>query len=213
MENENEVIDRIIKGEKELYEVIMRKYNQRLYRIARSIIIDDAEIVDVLQETYIKAFEHLNQFEGRAQFSTWLTRILINQANASILKRNRRQNSIGAELSDSLKEATSSYEPSPDQQIMNKELKQHLEDAIDHLPENLRAVYIMREVEGLSVAETAECLVLSVENVKTRLHRSKAMLKDWLFAKAKGDLELFRFGLERCDRLVMSVLYQIGNRN
>jgi RNA polymerase sigma factor (sigma-70 family) len=213
MEKENEVIDRIIKGEKELYEVIMRKYNQRLYRIARSIIKDESEIDDVLQETYIKAFEHLNQFEGRSQFSTWLTRILINQANASILKKNRRQNSIGGKLSDDIKAAAPSFEPSPDQQIINKELKQHLEDAIDHLPENMRAVYIMREVEGLSVVETSECLNISAENVKTRLHRSKAMLKDLLFAKAKGDLELFRFGLERCDRLVLAVLCQIGNRN
>jgi RNA polymerase sigma factor (sigma-70 family) len=213
MEKENEVIGRIIKGEKELYEVIMRKYNQRLYRIARSIIKDDSEIDDVLQETYIKAFEHLDQFEGRSQFSTWLTRILINQANASILKKNRRQNSIGSELSDTVKEAASSFEPTPDQQIMNKELKKYLEDAIDQLPETLRAVYIMREVEGLSVAETSECLSISVENVKTRLHRSKAMLKDLLFAQAKGDLDVFRFGLQRCDRLVLAVLYQIGKRN
>jgi RNA polymerase sigma-70 factor (ECF subfamily) len=213
MEKENEVIDRIIKGEKELYEVIMRKYNQRLYRIARSIIKNESEIEDVLQETYIKAFIHLNQFEGRSQFSTWLTRILINQANACLLKRRKLQNSVSEDISENIKDEVSSFEAAPDQQMVNKELKKYLEDAIDHLPENLRAVYIMREVEGLSVAETSECLSISVENVKTRLHRSKAMLKEFLFAKAKGDLDVFRFGLERCDRLVMAVLYQVGKLN
>jgi RNA polymerase sigma factor (sigma-70 family) len=213
MEKENEVIGRIIKGEKELYEVIMRKYNQRLYRIARSIIKNESEIEDVLQETYIKAFIHLDQFEGRSQFSTWLTRILINQANACLLKKKKLQNSVSNNISENIKDEMSSIDAGPDQQMVNKELKKYLEDAIDHLPENLRAVYIMREVEGLNVAETAECLNLSPENVKTRLHRSKAMLKDLLFAQAKGDLDVFRFGLERCDRLVMTVLYQIGKVN
>jgi RNA polymerase sigma factor (sigma-70 family) len=213
MEKESEVIGRIIKGEKELYEVLMRKYNQRLYRIARSIIKNESEIEDVLQETYIKAFEHLNQFEGRAQFSTWLTRILINQANASLLKKKKLQNSIGSELTEGIKDSTSSSDPSPDQQIVNQELKKYLEDAIDQLPESLRGVYIMREVEGLSVAETSECLSISIENVKTRLHRAKAMLKDLLFAQAKGDFDVFRFGLERCDRLVLTVLCQIGKLN
>jgi RNA polymerase sigma factor (sigma-70 family) len=213
MEKENEVIDRIIKGEKELYEVIMRKYNQRLYRIARSIIKNESEIEDVLQETYIKAFIHLNQFEGRSQFSTWLTRILINQANACLLKRKKLQNSFSDDISENIKDERSSFEAAPDQLMVNKELKKYLEDAIDHLPENLRAVYIMREVEGLSVAETSECLSISLENVKTRLHRSKAMLKEFLFAKAKGDIDVFRFGLERCDRLVMAVLYQVGKLN
>jgi RNA polymerase sigma factor (sigma-70 family) len=206
---EEEIIELIKKGEKELYELLVRKYNQRLYRIARSIVKNDSEVEDILQDTYLKAYENLSQFRNKSQFSTWIIRILINNANASLNKRKRFDNSLSIE-SASEAENTLSHTPDP---MSNNELKKILEVAIDNLSENLRCVYMMREVEGLSVAETSECLSISEENVKTRLHRAKAILKDELYKKTKGDIEIFRFGLERCDKVVLSVMFQIGKLN
>ncbi|HXA00415.1 MAG TPA: RNA polymerase sigma factor [Cytophagaceae bacterium] len=210
MNTEADLIERIIKGEKQLYEGIIRKYNQRLYRIARSFIRNEDEIEDVMQETYIKAYLHLKQFEGKSQFSTWITRILINQANQSLNKEKRVRNYI-AVSSDELPDTKFSNEPTPDQNLMNDEMKKYLEHAIDELPETLRSVYIMREVEGLSVNETSETLSLSIENVKTRLHRAKASLKDSLFEK--GEIDLFHFKMDRCDRVVLAVMFQVDKTN
>ncbi|MBX9852273.1 MAG: RNA polymerase sigma factor [Cytophagaceae bacterium] len=208
---EEEIIHSILKGEKELYELIMRKYNQRLYRIARAMVKDEAEVEDILQDTYLKAFENLKQFEGRSQFSTWVTRILINNSNASLNKRKRVDGSI--EIESRLEHQSDNLYETPDQHMSAIELKKILEEAIDKLPENLRNVYVMREVEGLHVSETAECLSISEENVKTRLHRAKSLLKEELYRRSKGDIEVFRFGLERCDRIVLSVMCQLGKLN
>jgi RNA polymerase sigma-70 factor, ECF subfamily len=156
---EQEIIDSILKGNIQDYELIMRKYNQRLYRIARAMVKDEAEIEDILQDTYLKAFENLKQFEGRSQFSTWLTRILINNANASLNKKKRVDHSIHVE--DALSDHEEPSFETPENYMSGNELKKILEEAIDNLPENLRAVYIMREVEGLSINETSELLNLS----------------------------------------------------
>lgn len=207
---EEELIELIRKGEKDLYEVIMRKYNQRLYRIARSIVKEDSEIDDILQDTYLKAYEALSQFRKESLFSTWIIRILINTANASLKKRKRFEQSPSLEKYESASEDQSQ---TPESYTSNSELKKILEEAIDHLPDNLRCVYIMREVEGLNVAETASCLDISEENVKTRLHRAKAFLKEELYQRTKGDIDIFRFGSWRCDRVVASVLFNIHHRN
>jgi RNA polymerase sigma-70 factor (ECF subfamily) len=212
MDTDSELIDKIIQGDKRLYEGIIRKYNQRLYRIARSFIKNEDEIEDVMQETYIKAYQHLKQFEGKSQFSTWITRILINQANHSLNKEKRVKNHI-VTSSEDIPDIKPSSEPTPDQNLMNDEMKKYLEQAIDELPETLRSVYIMREVEGLSVNETSEALSISIENVKTRLHRAKSALKDSLFEKAKGEIDLFHFKMDRCDRVVLTVMLQLDKSN
>jgi RNA polymerase sigma-70 factor, ECF subfamily len=212
MNTESDLIDRIINGEKQLYEGIVRKYNQRLYRIARSFIKNEDEIEDVMQETYIKAYLHLKQFEGKSQFSTWLTRILINQANQSLNKEKSVRSHI-SNSSDELPDIKFSSEPAPDQNLMNDEMKKYLEHAIDELPETLRSVFIMREIEGLSVNETSDALSISIENIKTRLHRAKANLKDSLFEKAKGEIDLFHFKMDRCDRVVLAVMFQLDKSN
>jgi RNA polymerase sigma-70 factor, ECF subfamily len=212
MDTDSDLIDKIIQGDKRLYEGIIRKYNQRLYRIARSFIKDEDEIEDVMQETYIKAYQHLKQFEGKSQFSTWITRILINQANHSLNKEKRVKNHI-VTSSEDIPDIKPSSEPTPDQNLMNDEMKKYLEQAIDELPDSLRSVYIMREVEGLSVNETSEALSISIENVKTRLHRAKSTLKDSLFEKAKGEIDLFHFKMDRCDRIALAVMLQIDKSN
>lgn len=205
---EEELIDKIKNGEKDLYSVIIQKYNQRLYRIARSIVKEEAELEDILQDTYLKAYVNLSQFRKEAKFSTWLIRILLNNAYATINKSKRYSSSLPEELNE-----PSDAHESPDFDLNNKELKAILEGAIDKLPENLRSVYIMREVEHLSVHETSQCLEISEENVKTRLHRAKAILKDELYKRSKGDIELFRFGDQRCEKVMIAVMLQIGKLN
>lgn len=216
MSNERELIERIKKGEKELYALIMRQYNQRLYRVARSILKDHREIEDVMQETYLKAFQHLHQFEGRSHFSTWLTRILINQANAC-LNKNKKYQSTFSDNQSSMEHETQKIENAdhynPEYEVMNKELKKILEDAVDKLPPTYKTVFIMREVEGLDGKETAQCLGLTEENVRIRLHRAKATLKEELYKKVKGDVEVFTFGSGHCDRLVFAVMAQLGALN
>jgi RNA polymerase sigma-70 factor, ECF subfamily len=212
MNTESDLIAKIIKGEKQLYEEIIRKYNQRLYRVARSFIKSEDEIEDVMQETYIKAYLHLKQFEGKSQFSTWITRILINQASQSLNKEKRMRDHI-ADIPHELPDTKFSNDPAPDQNLMNAEMKKYLEHAIDELPESLRSVYMMREVEGFSVNETSEALSISIENVKTRLHRAKTSLKDSLFERAKGEIDLFHFRLDRCDRIVLGVMLQLDKTN
>lgn len=206
--NEEEIIEKIKSGDKDLYGILIQKYNQRLYRIARSIVKNENELEDILQDTYLKAYMNLSQFRKESQFSTWLIRILINQANATVLKSKRFHSSS----TDELNKATESTE-SPDFNMTNKELKAILENAIDKLSETLRSVYIMREVENLSIQETAQCLDITEQNVKTRLHRAKEILKEELYKKSKGDVELFRFGSERCEKVTIAVMLQIGNLN
>ena len=210
--SEEQIIEKIKKGDKQLYEQIVRKYNQRLYRVARAIIRNESDIEDVIQDTYLKAYLALAKFENRSQFSTWITRILINNANERLRKRDR-ETTVDNFVEMQEKFESSSEKESPHFTVSNNELKKVLEEAIDSLPENLRTVYMLREVEGMSVAETSECLGLSEENVKTRLHRAKAFLKDELYRRTQGDIDVFRFGFERCDQMVVRVMLQLDRIN
>lgn len=209
METDLELIEKIKRGEKEFYELIVKKYNQRLYRITRAMIVNESEIEDIMQDTFLKAYQYLHQFEGKSEFSTWLIRILINQANGVL---NKKKKFAGEE---ERKNAFSKMESSnnPEQSIMNNELKRFLEQAIDALPEKYKIVYMMREVEALSSKKIANSLDLTEENVRIRLYRAKTLLKDSLYQKSKGDIELFRFMNDRCDRITRKVMSQIQRQN
>ncbi len=201
---EEEIIDQIKNGNKSLYGLLIQKYNQRLYRIARAIVGKDADLEDIMQETYIKAYQNLAQFRKESQFSTWLTRILINNANATLLKKSRDLSPLPLDTEDII-----DHHKSPDLTLTNEELKMILEEAIDHLPENLRSVFVMREIEQLSVHDTALNLGISEENVKTRLHRAKSYLKEELYSKFKMDVDLFRFAGSRCEGVFKAVMSQL----
>ncbi|WP_037573555.1 RNA polymerase sigma factor [Sporocytophaga myxococcoides] len=202
---EDEIIDQIKNGNKSLYGVLIQKYNQRLYRIARSIVGKDGDLEDIMQETYIKAYQNLAQFRKESQFSTWLTRILINNANATLLKK-RNLSPLSTDTEDII-----DHQKSPDSALTNEELKYILENAIDNLPDNLRSVYVMREIEQLSIHETALNLDISEENVKTRLHRAKSFLREELYSKFKVDVDLFRFAGSRCEGVYKAVMCQIDH--
>jgi len=209
--SDEEIVDRVKGGDVSLYEIIMRRYNQRLYRVARAILRDDAEAEDVMQDAYVRAYQHLDQFAGRALFSTWLTRIAVHEAWSRLRLRNRSQ-----QLEDTGRDGEFSMnlvEPSPDpeQNASRAELSQLLEEALLDLPEQYRAVVMLRDVEGMSTQETAVALDLTEENVKVRLHRGRAMARGWIVervgAKAKS---AFPFMGVRCDRVVRNVVIRLA---
>ncbi|HYM78579.1 MAG TPA: RNA polymerase sigma factor [Candidatus Dormibacteraeota bacterium] len=209
--SDEEVVERVLAGDAALYEVVMRRYNTRLYRVARAIVKNDGEAEDVMQDAYVRAFQHLGQFEGRAKFSTWLTRIAVHEALARARKARRfedwddmnenMQNEIGVAPLTS----------NPESETAAVEMSKILEQAIERLPEQYRAVVMMRDVEEMTTAETAECLSLTEENVKVRLHRAHGMLRKELYANAKiSAVDAFPFHAPRCDRVVANVFARLA---
>jgi RNA polymerase sigma-70 factor (ECF subfamily) len=205
-----EVVRRVRDGETALFEILMRRYNQRLYRVARSILKDDGEAEDVMQQAYVNAYTHLDQFAGRALFSTWLTKIAVYEAQARSKRRGPIDRRTVVESGEDAITRLQTRTPDPEHQAFATELKRLLESAVDALPEHQRLVFTLRDVEGLSTAETAECLGISEENVKTRLHRARALLRTDLLVRAGAVASsAFRFHLSRCDRVVAGVLERI----
>ena len=206
--SDHEIITRILQGEKNLYAVIVRRYNQRLYRIALSIINDDAEVEDIMQVAYINAWENLEKFAFKASFSTWLTRILINESLLRLKKRGKSINMNDDKMDREIYQQHTKEEQTPVVKIINAELKLALEDAIRQLPEKYRTVFIMREIEDMNVAETQACLDISGVNVKVRLNRAKALLRESLSAFYKKE-DILHFHLSRCDRVIEKVMSKV----
>ncbi len=205
------VVTRVLGGDVASFEILMRRHNQRLYRVACGILQDRSEAEDVIQDAYVRAYEHLNQFAGRAKFSTWLSRIAVNEALAR-KRHSRRYKELEPMLEDNgdrMDRFTSSV-PDPEQQTSGSELRRLLENAIGTLPDNYRAVLVLRDVEEMDTAETALALEISEENVKTRLHRARALLKKKLYASVGvQSREAFPFHAVRCDRVVKNVFERI----
>jgi RNA polymerase sigma factor (sigma-70 family) len=195
------IIASVKKGNITHFEILMRRYNQRLYRIAKGMNVQDADCDDLIQQTYINAYEKIDQFKGDAKFSTWLTRILINQC----LMLKRRKNIIMdvdmLENNEAMEDAFNRTNASPEKEMIREEMKKILEEAIEYLPQDFKTVYLMREVEGMSVKETAECLNITESNVKIRLFRAKAVMKDYI-ERYFTPAEIFEFGNCRCDKVV-----------
>ena len=210
---DSEIVRRVRGGDRALFEVLMRRHNQRIYRAARAIVKDETEVEDVMQQAYINAFLHLHQFEERAEFSTWLTRIALNEAFARRQKL-RTIESITANVDadrGAFMDTLRSPQPDPERQAYAQELRQVLEDAVDELPETYRAVFMLRDVEGLSTSETSAGLGLGEEAVKTRLHRARAMIRRAVSARVGAVAAgAFQFPAVRCDRVVAAVLQRIS---
>jgi RNA polymerase sigma-70 factor, ECF subfamily len=202
------VVQRVLAGDVAAFELLMRRYNQRLFRIARSVIGEDAEAEDIVQEAYLRAYKNLGQFEQRAKFSTWLTKIAVHEASA----RRRKQSRLRL-VTPSETEAIPEQLPHADERASQKELEVLLTQAIDALPTDLRLVFTLRMVEQLSTELTAECLDISTANVKIRLHRARSQLKKWIDSRiGEESRRLYQFDGERCDRIVNNVMPQILNR-
>src|SRR5690348_279788 len=202
---DEQIIERVIAGETALYELIMRRYNQRLYRAVRSVLRNEDEVEDVMQDAYVRAFRHLADFAGRSQFSTWLIRIALHEAFARV-RYGKRMQQFDDEDSNGGPEMIPASTLDPEHRTVHREIAGLLEQAILSLPENLRTVLMLRDVEELSTAETAEALNLSEENVKTRLHRGRALIRRKLHALVGADApSAFAFMGARCDRVVHRV--------
>src|SRR5712692_4520796 len=166
---DEEVVTRVLNGETALFEILMRRYNQRLYRVARSILRDDGEAEDVMQDAYVRAYQHLGQFAGRAKFSTWLTRIAVHEALARAHRGKRYDalEGLSAVQGETVKFASAA--PSPEQEVATAQSHAILEEAILSLPDSYRSVLMMRDIEELTTAEAAESLDITEQNVKVRL--------------------------------------------
>jgi RNA polymerase sigma-70 factor (ECF subfamily) len=212
--SDEEIVHRVRAGDTVLYEIIMRRYNQRLYRVARAILHDDTEAEDVMQDAYVRAYEHLEQFAGRALFSTWLTRIAVHEALSRLRLRNRNQ-----QLDDSAHDGDISMNmvgtsPDPEESASRAELSQLLEEALLDLPEQYGIVMMLRDVEGLSTSETAAALDLTEENVKIRLHRGRSIARGWIVGRVGTNARsAFPFMGVRCDRVVRSVLARLATQS
>jgi RNA polymerase sigma-70 factor (ECF subfamily) len=216
--SDSALVERIGRGDHLAFEAVMRKYNGKLFRIARAILKDDSDAEDVLQEAYLDAYRHIGDFRGGSELSTWLTRIVINQALMRVRKE-RRRSSIVPFRSALMHETDSPEVQVPDQQsespsasAIRAETRQMLERRIDELPVAFRTVFIMREVEEMSVEETARCLSITPATVRTRLFRARALLREALardIDTATGDV--FAFAGARCDRIVANVLARLNS--
>jgi RNA polymerase sigma-70 factor (ECF subfamily) len=203
------LIEAVLGGNTALFELLMRRYNERIYRAVRSIVREEPEVEDVMQQAYVNAFTYLRQFNGAARFSTWLTRIAINEALARVRRQGRYQT-----FDDGSAEAEpftmQNPDGNPERQAFAHELRGLLEWAIDRLPNGMREVFVLREVEGLSTLETAESLDVSEDVVKTRLSRGRALLRQQLMERTGATApDAFRFHRPRCDRVVARVMLHL----
>jgi RNA polymerase sigma-70 factor (ECF subfamily) len=205
---DEQIVVRVLEGQTQLFEQLMRRNNQRIYRAARAILRDDREAEDVMQDAYVRAYTHLRDFDHRARFSTWLTRIAVHEALARVRRARAHEPLDLANEEHSMYRITPT---TPEQSASDVELRGVLERAIEALPDDFRAVFVLRAVEELSGAETAACLGIPEETVKTRLHRARGRLQEAILAELEPKVtSTFPFEAPRCDRVVAAVLRRIG---
>lgn len=199
------MVARVRAHDRTAFELLIRRYNQRLYRLARSILRNEGEAEDVVQQAYLSAFAHLGEFREEARFGTWLTRIAINEALARA-KANGRMELVD----DVALHAVPVERANPEDHAAMNEIRELLENAIVAMPETYRVPFVLRDVEGLDTAEAAACLEISEEALRVRLFRARAMLREVLYAEAgaRGS-EIFQFAGARCDRIVAGVLARL----
>ena len=209
-QTDEDVIRQVLQGHTAMFELLMRRYNERVYRAARAIVRDEQEAEDVMQQAYVNAFQHLAQFAGAARFSTWLTRIAISESLARVRRRGRYE-TFDDERSNVEPFMSRNVPEDPERQAFRGELRSLLEWAIDTLPDGMREVFVLRDVEGMSTSEVAESLDVSDDVVKTRLSRGRAALRRVLMERTGATApDAFRFYRPRCDRVVERVLARIA---
>lgn len=200
-----EILDRMLAGEIALYEIIIRRYNPLLYKIGRSYSLMHEDVQDIMQETYIAAYEKLSQFQKRSQLSTWFTRIMINKC---LYKMKKETRNIPINIGENIN--LEKYLPNDNQEKFHTELKKLIEMSIEKLPESYRLVFLLRETENFSVAQTAEALDITPMNVKVRLNRAKAMMRNYL-EKWYTKTDIYEFNLKYCSAVVENVLQKLNS--
>lgn len=204
---DSEVVRRVRAGETALFEVLMRRHDQRVYRTVRSILRDEDEAEDAMQQAWLQAYLHLGEFEGTAAFSTWLVRIAANEA----LQRVRRRGHLVRVADDPEEETMDPRAEDPEDRAAAHEATRMIERAVDRLPSHYRTVFMLRDVEGLSTADTAAALGIGEEAAKVRLHRARGLLREMLAEQVgRTAPEAFRFLAPRCNRIVDAVMGAIA---
>jgi len=206
---------RVLAREAGAFEMLMRRYNRRLYRVARSMLRNDAEAEDALQDAYLAAYQSLGNFRGEASLATWLSRVVVNQCLGRMRRQARRDNilpmvSLGGPDEQEHAAMPSEESNTPDRALLRAELRAVLERKLDELPESFRTVFVLRCVEELSVEETARCLNIPEATVRTRHFRARSMLRESLAQDIDvAERDVFSFDGERCDRIVVGVLGKV----
>lgn len=206
---EEEIISRIIKGEKSLYEIIIRRYNPYLYKVGRSYNYNHQDTEDLMQDSFIDAYKSLAQYEGRASFKTWIIRIMMNNCYRK-KEKSSFKNEIMVEVNDQSKPLFTNTNNDTHRLVQNRELGHIIENALEKIPFDYRMVFSLREINGLDIAETAQLLSISEVNVKVRLSRAKVMMKNEI-EKSYSAAELYEFNLIYCDAIVENVMNKINN--
>jgi len=210
--SDKDIVTRIKQGDVDAYGSIMRRYNQRIYRIARSFVTDDAAAMNIVQEAHIKAYTKIDSFRGTTSFFAWLASITRNEA-LMYLRKNKREVSMEEDNIDFIQQSNDEFlnnDKLPDALIENKQLKSLINKNIDKLPENFRTVFVLRAVEQLSVKETAEILDIKEETVKTHFFRAKRLLRDQIQSYLNNvGMNVYEFGGDHCDIIVHKVMRQI----
>jgi RNA polymerase sigma-70 factor, ECF subfamily len=218
LESDAELVEHARRGDERAFRAIMERNNQRLYRLARMLLRDDAEAEDVVQEAYLRAFSALSRFRGEASLATWLTRIALNEA----LGRKRKQRptvdlavlETEQDKGQIIRFPAMNPDSDPERDAAQHEIRRLLERAIDALPEAFRVVFVMRDVEEMSIEETASCLGIRPETVKTRLHRARRLLREALDQRLASALkDAFPFAGARCVRITDTVLTRMRTEN
>ena len=213
-EDELTLARRVAHGDRGAFELLMRRYNRRLYRLARASLRDDSEAKDALQEAYLNAYRAINSFRGDSTLSTWLSRLVLNECGSRQRRSARRRDIIpfiSSEASVTETENVADVAEGPDHAAARTQMRSILESKVGGLPEALRVVFVLRSVEELSVAETAETLGITQETVRMRHFRAKGLLREALAREIDlAESDLYEFGGLHCDAVVASVLTKLS---
>lgn len=210
--SEQEIIQKILDGELALFEILIRRYNAILYKIARSYDFNHAEAQDLLQDTHIAAYQNLKKFEMRSSYKTWIAKIMVNKCLYKLSYGSNKYELTNSDVDENSQPMFSSKKQTTEANVLNRELSNILEKSLEKIPVHYRTVFILREVEGLSVAETAEMMNLTPVNVKVRLNRAKTLLQKEL-EKYYSKAQLYDFNLIYCDAVVKNVFDAIEKLN
>jgi RNA polymerase sigma-70 factor (ECF subfamily) len=207
------IVRRVAAGDRSAFELLMRRYNRRLYRLARAALRDQTEAEDALQEAYLSAYRLMGQFRGEAALSSWLSRLVLNECLGRLRRSARRHNLVPIMSSDS--EIDINAMPTrdcdlPDKVLGRAQMRALLEHKLDALPESFRVVFVLRSVEELSVEETAQSLGIPEETVRSRHFRARSLLRESLAQELDlAERDVFEFGGAHCDRIVAKVLARL----
>jgi RNA polymerase sigma factor (sigma-70 family) len=212
--DELSIVSRVIAGDQRAFALLMRRYNQRLYRLARAVLRNDEEAQDALQEAYLAAFRSIGKFRAEAALSTWLSRLVLNESLGRLRRDARRQNVVPMVRSNIGQEMDSSPTPDvdlPDRILAREQIRVLVEQKLDELPESFRVVFVLRSVEDLSVEETAQCLDIPEATVRSRHFRARGLLREALAREVDlAERDLYEFGGGRCDQVTATVLKRLG---